>query len=136
MNSERSDQFLPRQRRDVTYVSRLQSVQAAIDHQLQEMEKEFPNRRVALVTFNSEVSYLPLWHNFIVYFELLIDFSLTVKAATLIFISGRGSTISSAKEGQGCKIPLARSHWQVNFWFGRVEYLPSSPLRSSAFSDM
>ena len=30
---------------------------------------------------------------------VLIDFSLTVKAATLIFISGRGSTISSAKEG-------------------------------------
>ena len=31
---------------------------------------------------------------------LLIDFSLTVKAATLIFISGRGSAISSAKKGQ------------------------------------
>ena len=30
---------------------------------------------------------------------LLLDFSLTVKAATLIFISGRGLTISSAKEG-------------------------------------
>ena len=30
---------------------------------------------------------------------VLIDFSLTVKAATLIFISGRGSAISSAKEG-------------------------------------
>ena len=29
---------------------------------------------------------------------LLIDFSLTVKAVTLIFISGRGSSISSAKE--------------------------------------
>ena len=28
-----------------------------------------------------------------------LDFSLTVKAATLIFISGCGSTISSAKEG-------------------------------------
>ena len=28
---------------------------------------------------------------------VLIDFSLTVKAATLIFISGRGSAISSAK---------------------------------------
>ena len=27
---------------------------------------------------------------------LLLDFSLTVKAATLIFISGRGSAISSA----------------------------------------
>ena len=31
---------------------------------------------------------------------LLIDFSLTVKAATLIFISGRGSASSSATEGK------------------------------------
>ena len=31
---------------------------------------------------------------------LLVDFSLTVKAATLIFISGCGSAISSAKEGK------------------------------------
>ena len=31
--------------------------------------------------------------------HVLIDFSLIVKAATLIFISGRGSAISSAKEG-------------------------------------
>ena len=32
--------------------------------------------------------------------NILIDFSLTVKAVTLIFISGRGSAISSAKEGK------------------------------------
>ena len=32
--------------------------------------------------------------------HVLIDFSLTVKAATLIFISRRGSAISSAKEGK------------------------------------
>ena len=31
---------------------------------------------------------------------VLIDFLLTVKAATLIFISGHGSAISSAKEGK------------------------------------
>ena len=31
---------------------------------------------------------------------ILLDFSLPVKAATLIFISGRGSAISSAKEGK------------------------------------
>ena len=31
---------------------------------------------------------------------VLIDFSLTVKATTLIFISWRGSAISSAKEGK------------------------------------
>ena len=32
--------------------------------------------------------------------EVLLDFSLTVKAATLIFISGCGSAISSAGEGK------------------------------------
>ena len=31
--------------------------------------------------------------------QVLLDFSLTVKAATLIFISGRGSAISFAMEG-------------------------------------
>ena len=31
---------------------------------------------------------------------VLLDFSLTVKAATLIFISGCGSAISSTKEGR------------------------------------
>ena len=31
---------------------------------------------------------------------VLLDFSLTVKAATLISISGRGLAISSAKEGK------------------------------------
>ena len=31
---------------------------------------------------------------------ILLDFPLTVKVATLIFISGRGSAISSAKEGK------------------------------------
>ena len=30
----------------------------------------------------------------------VLDFSLTVKAATLIFISGCGSAITSAKEGK------------------------------------
>ena len=32
--------------------------------------------------------------------SILIDCSFTVKAATLIFISGRGSAISSVKEGK------------------------------------
>ena len=31
---------------------------------------------------------------------VLLDFSLTVKAATLIFISGCGSAVSSAEEGK------------------------------------
>ena len=33
-------------------------------------------------------------------FSVLLDFSLPVKAATLIFISGCGSAISSAKKGK------------------------------------
>ena len=32
--------------------------------------------------------------------DVLLDFSLSVKAATLIFISGRGSAISSPKQGK------------------------------------
>ena len=36
--------------------------------------------------------------------DVLIDFSLTVKAATLIIISRRGSAISSAKPGQSGSI--------------------------------
>ena len=36
--------------------------------------------------------------------HVLKDFSLTVKAATLIFISGRGSAISSAKQGKSGSI--------------------------------
>ena len=35
---------------------------------------------------------------------VLIDFSLTVKAATLIFISRRGLAISSAKQGKSGSI--------------------------------
>ena len=35
---------------------------------------------------------------------VLIDFSLTVKAANLIFISRRGSAISSAKQGKSGSI--------------------------------
>ena len=35
---------------------------------------------------------------------ILIDFSLTVKAETLIFISGRGSAILSAKQGESGSI--------------------------------
>ena len=36
--------------------------------------------------------------------KVLIDFSLTVKAATLIFIPGPGSAISSAKQGKSDSI--------------------------------
>ena len=38
------------------------------------------------------------------FLTVLIDVSLTVKAATLIFISWRGSAISSAKQGKSASI--------------------------------
>ena len=42
--------------------------------------------------------------------NVLLDFSLSLKAATLIFISGCGSAISSAKEGKSGSINnLAKS---------------------------
>ena len=48
--------------------------------------------------------------------SVLLDFSLTVKAATLIFISGRGSTISSTKQGNsGLIIPTLNLNYKVNF---------------------
>ncbi|XP_065179565.1 uncharacterized protein LOC135810028 [Sycon ciliatum] len=49
------DQRLPNERRNVTYVSRLQAMQAAVDDQLTTMKEKFPARRVALIAFNNEV---------------------------------------------------------------------------------
>jgi len=48
-------QLMPGQRRDVTYVSRLQAVQAAITTQLASLKADHPTRRAALVSFNNEV---------------------------------------------------------------------------------
>ena len=39
-------------------------------------------------------------HTHLLLSPILLHFSLTVKAATLIFVSGCGSAISSAKEGK------------------------------------
>jgi len=55
LNTEGGEQWMPRQNRNVTYITRLQGVQAAVDHQLEELAKDHPDRRTALVTFNSEV---------------------------------------------------------------------------------
>lgn len=58
LNTEGENQWMPRQRRDVTYITRLQGLQAAVDNQLEELSKEHPKRRVGLVTFNSEVTVI------------------------------------------------------------------------------
>lgn len=52
-----SEQFLPGED-NVTYVSRLQCVQAAIESQLEEMQKYAPDRKVGIVTFNNEVTII------------------------------------------------------------------------------
>lgn len=51
-----SDQYLPGEARGVTYVSRLQSVQAAISSQIEIIKAATPKRRVALVAFSGEVT--------------------------------------------------------------------------------
>eukprot|EP00002_Diphylleia_rotans_P033061 TRINITY_DN69_c0_g1_i12.p1 TRINITY_DN69_c0_g1~~TRINITY_DN69_c0_g1_i12.p1 ORF type:complete len:615 (+),score=159.53 TRINITY_DN69_c0_g1_i12:58-1902(+) len=56
LNTDGSNQYLPRQSRNVTYVSRLQCVQAGIDAQLSHLAKEEPDSTVALVTFSSDVT--------------------------------------------------------------------------------
>jgi len=51
-------QYMPGQQRNVTHVSRLQCVQAAIEAQIEKLAQEHPNKRVSLVTFNNEVTLL------------------------------------------------------------------------------
>lgn len=49
---------MPGQGRNVTWVSRLQCVQAAVDSQLDQWAKTNPERRVGLVTFNRDVTII------------------------------------------------------------------------------
>lgn len=43
---------------NVTYISRMQCVQAAIDSQISDMAKNAPDRRLGIVTFNHEVTII------------------------------------------------------------------------------
>ena len=56
LNPEGDEQILPGWRRDVTWVSRLQCVQTAVDTQIEQLAKEHPNSRVAIVAFSSDVA--------------------------------------------------------------------------------
>jgi hypothetical protein len=49
---------MPNQRRNVTYVSRLQCVQAAIESQLENLKVSYPNSRVGLVVFSNDVTII------------------------------------------------------------------------------
>lgn len=56
LNTEGASQRLPNERRGVTYISRLQSVQAAVEASLSRIATDTPKKRVGLVTFNNEVT--------------------------------------------------------------------------------
>lgn len=56
LSAGEGEQFMPGQRRDVTYISRLQCVQAAVSTQIEQLVKAYPQRRVGVVTFNSDVT--------------------------------------------------------------------------------
>lgn len=53
-----ADQLLPNERRGVTYITRLQCVQAAIVNQIEAIANTYPNKRVSVITFNNEVTLL------------------------------------------------------------------------------
>ena len=53
--SDGSDQFF-KQNRNITYISRLQCVQAAIEAQLMDYVEKAPNKKVGFVTFNQDVN--------------------------------------------------------------------------------
>jgi len=50
-----SDQFMNRSERNITYVSRIQCVKAAIDSQITDMANGAGERKIGIVTFNHEV---------------------------------------------------------------------------------
>ena len=52
------NQRLPREKRGVTYISRLQAVQAAVQHQIDRIAAEQPLSKVAIITFNREVTVI------------------------------------------------------------------------------
>ena len=52
------------------------------------------------ITIDLETKQIFMRRHYLSNTSVLLDFSLTAKAATLIFISGCGSAISSAKEGK------------------------------------
>ncbi len=56
--SDGSYQYMTNENRNVTYVSRMQCVQTAIEKQLVDLSNGAPNRKVGIVTFNSDVTLI------------------------------------------------------------------------------
>ena len=68
------------------------------------MSNSSPAAKIALKVSSAKIVFCIKLITSHTYFSILIDFSLTVKAATLIFISRRGLAISSAKQGKSGSI--------------------------------
>merc|ERR1719198_2285327 len=54
--SDGSDQRMTNEQRNVTYVSRMQCLQAAIDQQINDMSNGASDRKMGIVSFNNEVT--------------------------------------------------------------------------------
>jgi small GTP-binding protein len=57
-NVDSNTQYMPKESRDTTYVSRMECMQSAIDLQFEELCKHHPNNRVILVAFNNNVTII------------------------------------------------------------------------------
>eukprot|EP01105_Mastigella_eilhardi_P008993 TRINITY_DN2149_c0_g1_i3.p1 TRINITY_DN2149_c0_g1~~TRINITY_DN2149_c0_g1_i3.p1 ORF type:complete len:939 (-),score=238.17 TRINITY_DN2149_c0_g1_i3:129-2897(-) len=57
-SAEFGSQYLPREKRGVTHVSRLQCLQMAIEEQIKRLTRESPNKRVGLIAFSDEVTLI------------------------------------------------------------------------------
>jgi hypothetical protein len=53
-----SDQFISNSEKNVTYVSRMQCLQAAIEQQIKDMTNGAADRKLGIVTFNNEVKVI------------------------------------------------------------------------------
>jgi hypothetical protein len=49
------NQWLPSEKRNANYLSRLECMQSAINLQLEEIQAQFPSKKVALIAFNDDV---------------------------------------------------------------------------------
>ena len=54
--SDGSDQFVSNTEKNVTYVSRMQCLQAAIEQQIKDMGNGAADRKLGIVSFNSDVT--------------------------------------------------------------------------------
>jgi hypothetical protein len=94
-----AQQFLPNERRNATYVSRLQCVQAAVLAQIEQLVKEHPNKRVVIVSFSNDVTlYLPGGVKHVIAGDKLNDYDHLISAGTQLGINVEKSIANTQEE--------------------------------------